>query len=576
MRIDRESDSRLNELWQAIDCRLPVMMTLIEMKTNKTMKTKQLLLGDEALALGAINAGLSGAYAYPGTPSTEILEYVQSDPIARARNIHSHWSSNEKTAVEEALGMSYCGKRAIVSMKHVGMNVAADAFVNSAMTGANGGLLVIAADDPSMHSSQNEQDSRFYADFALMPALEPSDQQEAYDMARYGFELSEKYAIPVMVRLVTRLSHSRAVVEVDEMPMNENELHYPRNPRQWVLMPGISKERYKILLEDNKRFEEASEESPFNKYLPGEDKSLGIVVSGLAWNYLKEVFPDGIPFPTVKISQYPLPRKMLNKLFDECETVIVIEEGQPIIERKLRGALDRGGRIYGKLSGELNLTGELTPDLVKKGIAQLKGEMECLKEMELRESSKVTQPRPPALCQGCGHRDVYAALNAVLEEYEMPKVFGDIGCYTLGFLSPFNAIDTVVDMGASITMAKGAADAGQSPSVAIIGDSTFTHSGMTGLLDAINENSPITVIISDNLTTGMTGGQDSQGTGKLEDICLGLGADPAHVRTIDSLPKNLEQMKALFREEIEYKGLSVIISRRECIQTARRHAGSKK
>lgn len=540
------------------------------------MKTKQLLLGDEALALGAINAGLSGAYAYPGTPSTEILEFVQSNPVARDRKIHSHWSSNEKTAVEEALGMSYCGKRSMVSMKHVGMNVAADAFVNSAMTGANGGMLVIAADDPSMHSSQNEQDSRFYADFALMPALEPADQQEAYDMADYGFRLSERFAIPVMVRLVTRLSHSRAVVEIDCEPAPENKLHYPASPKQWVLMPAISKKRYVQLLKDYEAFEHASEESPFNRYLDASDKSLGIVVSGLAWNYLNETFPDGIPFPTVKISQYPLPKKMLQRLFDECEAIMVIEEGQPLIEKKLRGVLDRTATIYGKLSGELNLTGELTPDLVRAGLAKVKGDLECLKERDLQGESKVTRPRPPALCQGCGHRDVYAALNGVLEEYESPKVFGDIGCYTLGFLSPFNAIDTVVDMGASITMAKGAADAGQHPAVAIIGDSTFTHSGMTGLLDAINENSPITVIISDNLTTGMTGGQDSQGTGKLEEICLGLGADPAHVRTIDSLPKNVEQMKELFREEIEYPGLSVIISRRECIQTARRHAGQKK
>ena len=540
------------------------------------MKTKQLLLGDEALALGAINAGLSGAYAYPGTPSTEILEFVQSNPVARDRKIHSHWSSNEKTAVEEALGMSYCGKRSMVSMKHVGMNVAADAFVNSAMTGANGGMLVIAADDPSMHSSQNEQDSRFYADFALMPALEPADQQEAYDMADYGFRLSERFAIPVMVRLVTRLSHSRAVVETDSEPSPENKLHYPASPKQWVLMPAISKKRYVQLLKDYEAFEHASEESPFNRYLDASDKSLGIVVSGLAWNYLNETFPDGIPFPTVKISQYPLPKKMLQRLFDECEAIMVIEEGQPLIEKKLRGVLDRTATIYGKLSGELNLTGELTPDLVRAGLAKVKGDLECLKERDLQGESKVTRPRPPALCQGCGHRDVYAALNGVLEEYESPKVFGDIGCYTLGFLSPFNAIDTVVDMGASITMAKGAADAGQHPAVAIIGDSTFTHSGMTGLLDAINENSPITVIISDNLTTGMTGGQDSQGTGKLEEICLGLGAAPDHVRTIDSLPKNVEQMKELFREEIEYPGLSVIISRRECIQTARRHAGQKK
>ena len=352
------------------------------------MKTKKLLLGDEALALGAINAGLSGAYAYPGTPSTEILEFVQGNEVARERRIHSHWSSNEKTAVEEALGMSYCGKRAIVSMKHVGMNVAADAYVNSAMTGANGGLLVIAADDPSMHSSQNEQDSRFYADFALMPALEPSDQQEAYDMAEYGFRLSERFAIPVLVRLVTRLSHSRAVVETDTEAAPENELHYPANPRQWVLMPAISKERYKVLLEDNRKFEQASEESPFNRYEDGADKSLGLVVSGLAWNYVKEVFPDGIPFPVVKVSQYPLPKNKIGRLFDECDAVMVIEEGQPLIERKLRGLLDRNGKIYGKLSGELNLTGELTPDLVRAGLAKVKSDLDCLKAAEVHAASQ--------------------------------------------------------------------------------------------------------------------------------------------------------------------------------------------
>ena len=218
------------------------------------MKTKRLLLGDEALALGAINGGLSGAYAYPGTPSTEILEFVQKDPVARARGLHSHWSSNEKTAMEGALGMSYCGKRAITSMKHVGLNVAADPFVNSAMTGANGGLLIISADDPSMHSSQNEQDSRFYADFAMIPLLEPCNQQEAYDMARYGFDLSERCRIPVMVRMVTRLAHSRAVVECDDAPLPENELHYPANPRQWVLMPAVSKVRNRQLIKDQEQF----------------------------------------------------------------------------------------------------------------------------------------------------------------------------------------------------------------------------------------------------------------------------------------------------------------------------------
>lgn len=539
------------------------------------MSTKHLLLGDEALALGAINAGLSGAYAYPGTPSTEILEFVQKHPVTAERKIHSHWSSNEKTAMEEALGMSFCGKRAIVSMKHVGMNVAADPFVNSAMTGANGGLLVIAADDPSMHSSQNEQDSRFYADFAMIPALEPSSQQEAYDMARYGFEISEKLGIPVLIRLVTRLSHSRAVVKVDDKPLPENELHYPANPKQWVLMPAMSKVRNRQLIADQVNFEKSSETSPFNSYSEAHDHRLGIITNGIAYNYLMECFGGECPFPTVKISQYPLPMKMLGRLYDSCDSILILEEGQPFIEQKLLGLNKSGKKIYGKLSGNVIRDGELNPDHVGKAIEKIIPDAKGLIRNSSKEPSDVLAPRPPMLCQGCGHRDVYKALNEALSYYQNAKVFGDIGCYTLGFLKPFNALDTCVDMGASITMAKGAADAGQHPAVAIIGDSTFTHSGMTGLLDAINENSNILVIISDNLTTGMTGGQDSQGTGKIEEICLGLGADPMHVRTIDSLPKNHDEMVKMFREEIDYPGLSVVASRRECIQTARRHATKK-
>lgn len=538
------------------------------------MKTKKLLLGDEALALGAINAGLSGAYAYPGTPSTEILEYIQGSPVARDRRIHSHWSTNEKTAVEEALGMSFCGKRSITAMKHVGLNVAADAFVNSAMTGANGGMIVVSADDPSMHSSQNEQDSRFYAQFAMVPCLEPSTQQEAYDMAAYGFELSERLRIPVMVRMVTRLAHSRAVVEADIEPQPENALKYPENPRQWVLMPVNSRMRYRQLIADNELMEAEAANSPFNRLTPGTDRRIGIITSGIAANYVGECFPGGCPFATLKISQYPLPRTLVAELVDNCDAVVVVEEGQPLIEQSLRGLLDRQLKIHGKLDGTLPRTGELTPDLVAEAFDRLVPGSVAMPE-KVNADSDLVVARPPALCQGCSHRDVYHALNDVLKNYADAKVFGDIGCYTLGWLSPFNAIDTCVDMGASITMAKGAADAGQHPAISIIGDSTFTHSGMTGLLDAINENTPMTVIISDNLTTGMTGGQDSQGTGKLEQICLGLGADPAHVRTIDALPKNHEEMMALFTEEFDYKGLSVIVSRRECIQTARRHAKAK-
>lgn len=539
-----------------------------------TMKTKKLLLGDEAFAQGAIDAGLSGTYAYPGTPSTEITEYIQMHTSPTGENkVHSRWSTNEKTAYEEAIGMSFCGKRAIVCMKHVGLNVAADPFVNSGMTGAHGGMLLAVADDPSMHSSQNEQDSRFYADFALIPCLEPSNQQEAYDMAAYGFDLSERHQIPVMTRFVTRLSHSRGTVEVSEEKRAQNELSYPEDKRRWVLMPVNSKVRYRQLLAQQKDFVKESENSPFNKLIDAADHSLGIITSGIAYNYLMELFPEGCPWPVLKISQYPLPEKQVRELVENTDAVLVIEEGQSLIEKRLRGTLDRGGKVYGKLSGELPADGELNPEVVREAIKAVKGDV--VATPELNAVSQVTVPRPPALCKGCGHRDVYNALNAVLKEYESPKVFGDIGCYTLGWLSPFHALDTCLDMGASITMAKGAADAGQHPSVAIIGDSTFTHSGMTGLLDAINENTPMTVIISDNLTTGMTGGQDSQGTGKLEDICRGLGADPAHVRTIDSMPTHIDDMKALFKEEIDYPGLSVIVSRRECIQTARRHATKK-
>lgn len=539
------------------------------------MKLKKLLLGDEALALGAINAGLSGAYGYPGTPSTEIMEYVQANVLAKERGIHSHWSANEKTAYEEALGMSYAGKRSMVTMKHVGLNACADAFVNSGMTGANGGMLVAVADDPSMHSSQNEQDSRFYGDFAFIPVLEPCDQQEAYEMADYGFNLSEQFGLPVMIRLVTRLSHSRATVEVEDTAIHQNGIKFPSEGKRWVLMPANSRRRYAELLKINEQLEQNSETSPYNVYTPGSDRSLGIVVSGIAYNYLMELFPEGCPFPMVRISQYPLPKAKLRALAESCDQLLVIEEGQPFIEKALRGVFDNALPLHGKLDGTVVRTGELNPDHVRDALLSLKPELEILKMEEPRANSEVTVPRPPSLCKGCGHRDVFGALNDALAEYPNARIFGDIGCYTLGYLSPFNALHTVLDMGASITMAKGASEAGVHPAVAVIGDSTFTHSGLAGLLDAVNEDSDILVIISDNLTTGMTGGQDSQGTGKIEEICLGLGVSAEHLHTIDSLPKNHDNMVDLFKSAIDHRGLSVVVSRRECIQTARRHGAHR-
>ena len=528
------------------------------------MADKKLLLGDEALALGALHAGLTGVYAYPGTPSTEITEYIQGSAFARERKVHCDWSCNEKTAMEGALGMSYAGKRALVCFKHVGLNVCADPFMGSATTGANGGLVIASCDDPSMHSSQNEQDSRFYGSFAMMPVFEPSNQQEVYEMTRAAFDYSEAKGIPVLLRMTTRLSHSRAVVESWESVREQNQMHFPERPRQWVTLPVNARERNRQLIKDYAGFEEDAAISRFNLLEDGPDRRMGVIACGLAWNYLMENYPDGCPFPVLKVSQYPFPRRLARELAAKVDSLLVLEEGQPLVEERLKGVFDTPIPVHGRLDGALPRDGELTPDAVRAALG--------LPERPQFAASEIVVPRPPALCQGCGHRDFYTALNQVLKDYEGARVFGDIGCYTLGWMPPFSALHTCVEMGASLTMAQGAAYSGVWPSVAVIGDSTFTHSGMTGLLDAVNTNADVTLCISDNLTTGMTGGQDSAGTGRLEAICAGIGVDPAHIRTIVPLPKNYPDMEKTIREELEYHGVSVIICRRECIQTAKRHA----
>ena len=524
---------------------------------------KRLLLGDEAIALGAIHAGISGVYAYPGTPSTEITEFIQ----ANATDVRSRWCTNEKTAMEAALGMSYAGKRALVCMKHVGMNVAADAFVNSAITGSNGGLVVLAADDPSMHSSQNEQDSRFYGKFAMIPILEPSSQQEAYDIMPYAFALSEQMRLPVLMRVVTRLAHSRAGVEI-ATPMAQNQLNPDNERTHWVLLPGNARRQYASLVEKQAQLLKLAEESPYNKLSATERAPLGVVACGIAYNYVMENDPARLGVPVLKVSQYPLPEAAVKALAAQCDALLIAEDGQPVVEEQIKALLGTDYAVKGRLTGDLPRMGELTPDNVGAALG-------VVMEQSFTTAENVV-PRPPALCQGCGHRDVYDALNRVAKEYADARIFGDIGCYTLGALPPFRAIDSCVDMGASITMAKGAADAGVHPAIAVIGDSTFTHSGMTGLLDAVNDNSRITIVISDNLTTAMTGGQDSAGTNKFEAICLGLGVDPAHVRVVVPLPKNMEEITRIIREEIEYEGVSVIIPRRECIQTLNRKLRKKR
>ncbi len=526
-----------------------------------------LLLGDEAIAQAGIDAGMSGVYAYPGTPSTEITEYVRSSKEAHELGIVAKWCANEKTAAETALGMSYAGKRTMTCMKHVGLNVAADPFINSALTGTNGGLLFVVADDPSMHSSQNEQDSRFFGKFALLPILEPSNQQEAYDMVFEGFDLSERYKVPVMIRITTRLAHSRSGV-VRKTSRKQNKLRLPESPLQFVLLPAVARKKYNTLLNTIGSFETEALSSPFNSFKDGHDKSMGIIACGLAYNYLMENYPDrNPPFPVLKICQYPAPAELFRDIHDHCESILVLEEGFPMIEELLKGLLASGKKIRGRLDGTIPRAGELNPTIVAEALG--------FPRQTITPIPSLVVPRPPSLCKGCPHIDSFLGLNEAIESYGKGRVFSDIGCYTLAALPPYESIYSCVDMGASITMAKGAADAGLKPAVAVIGDSTFTHSGITGLLDAVNDHSTITVIILDNATTAMTGGQPSAALNRIEAICKGVGVEENHIRVMKPLRKQHEYNTQILKEELEYDGVSVIIARRECIQTLNKRMREK-
>ena len=529
------------------------------------------LLGDEAVALGAIHAGLSGAFSYPGTPATEIFEFVHREwkdgPPAAEGGIHHCWSANEKVAYEEALGMSYIGRRALVSFKHVGLNVAADAFMNSAVTGVDGGFVVVSADDPGMHSSQNEQDSRVFANFALIPCLEPCSGQEAYDMTREAFELSEKWKLPIMLRMVTRLAHSRSGVSVGERQA-ANPLKIAEDPAHWTLLPANARRLYKALTEKQAELQGWSEGSRWNSlHLNPAGGRVGVIASGVAVNYLRENFAAGEPPPSyLKIGAYPIPVALIEQLLETVDEVIVLEDGYPHIEQALKGLLDkpRGKIVHGRLDDTVPRTGELNPDNVRAALGLAPRPRQSPPALQL-------PTRPPKLCDGCPHIDTYLAIKVILEENPTARVFSDIGCYTLSFQPPFEACHSTVDMGASISMASGAAAGGMHPVLATIGDSTFVHSGMTPLVGAAKQNLNMTVFILDNGTTGMTGGQDSIANGsKLVELVKGLGVDPAHVHTVVPHRKNHQANVELFKREVAHPGLSVIIPVRECIQTAKK------
>ncbi|MGP1587175.1 MAG: thiamine pyrophosphate-dependent enzyme [Treponemataceae bacterium] len=546
------------------------------------------LLGDEALALGAIHAGLSAAFGYPGTPSTEIMEYLiekyenEGGPV-------SQWCSNEKTAYESALGASFAGKRTIVTMKHVGLNACADAFMNSSLLGINGGLVVCVADDPGMHSSQGEQDSRFYSDFAMIPVFEPTTQQEAYCMIFDAFELSEKLKVPVMMRMVTRLAHSRAVVH----PYDESR-HIKQNEKQkadrmeWMLIPALSRKNYNKMIEKQDDMLSYVNSTEWNKLnLNPKNTDLAIVTSGLGLNYYLENLEDfeklcsskGLP-STLHIGAYPLPKELLLKIAGSAKKILVIEEGMPFVEKQLRGILPQQNEVIGKYTGDLPRAGELNPDTVRAALnlAPHKTVKTNADESLLQVCSSLAG-RPPQLCKGCPHADSYTSVNMAVKALKEKDgennvcIMADIGCNSLGAAAPFNTLEAIVCMGASIGMARGASQAGIKNSIGIIGDSTFYHSGMTNLVDAISTKTPVTIIILDNSIVAMTGCQQTiLPSSRLKPLLLGLGVEEEHLHVLAADPRHIEENAMVIEKECSYRGVSVIVMVRECLESLRLRA----
>jgi len=526
----------------------------------------RVLLGDEAVAQGALDAGITAVYGYPGTPSTEIIEYLLAG-VRKSGRPKGGWCVNEKTAYEAALGVSMAGRRALVTMKHVGLNVAADPFINSAIVHMSGGLVLAVADDPGMHSSQNEQDSRYLADFAHTLMLEPSDQQESYEMTREGFELSERFHIPVMLRLVTRLAHSRTSVRLAP-PREENPVHKSIERSAWILLPANARRLWRGLLDRQKDLAAYSESCPWNRLeLSPSDRGLGVITTGIARNYYLENLEDlGYRPSHLHIGAYPFPVAKIRALAEFVDRIIVLEEGYPYVERWVRGILPQRPVVRGKLSGTLPRDGELTPDTVRRALG--------LSAHEPIQVEGITLPgRPPQLCQGCPHRDSYDALKIALAGFPNSVVASDIGCYTLGALPPYQVIESCVCMGASIGMARGASAAGIRPALAIIGDSTFLHSGITGLIDAVAEDADMTVVILDNQAIAMTGAQPTAiPSSSLETLVLGTGVRPEHFHVVEAHPKKVQVLADVLRKEMAHHGLSVVIAVRTCVPAKKRFA----
>ena len=518
---------------------------------------KKLLLGDFAVARGAWEAGVSVAAAYPGTPSTEITE-----ELARYDDVYSEWSPNEKVALEVGIGASIRGVRAIVSMKHVGLNVACDPLFTASYTGVNGGLVIAVADDPSVFSSQNEQDTRLTAVSAQVPVLEPSDSMEAKEFAKLAFELSERYDTPIILRLTTRVAHSQSLVELGERVVPAAK-PYERNIAKYVMMPANARVKHTVVEERMQKMSQDANALPINRIEEGS-KDLGIICSGGVYEYVKEALPEA---SVLKLGMvYPLPYDLIKKFAGSVKRCIVAEELAPHIETlvKAQGIAVEGKNIFPRC-------GEFSANLIRRCV---------LGQQSAAEPANVPA-RPPVLCAGCPHRGVFYVLSKL-----KLNVLGDIGCYTLGAVPPLGSMDAVVCMGASIGMAIGfdkADPEAHKHSVAVIGDSTFIHSGITGLIDAVYNKAKITVIILDNRTTGMTGHQNHPATGKtikneptyeldLAEVCRAVGVP--NVRTVD--PADLAATEAAVREEVAKDEVSVIIAKRPCaLLTKRLYNGFK-
>jgi indolepyruvate ferredoxin oxidoreductase alpha subunit len=528
-----------------------------EPAVDEAVATRQLLSGNEAIARGAVESGIRVATGYPGTPSTEILE-----TLARIDTQgYIAWSPNEKVALDVGVGGALAGSRTLVTMKHVGVNVAADTLMSVAYTGVQAALVIVSADDPGVHSSQNEQDNRIYARFAAIPLLEPADSQEAKDFVRHACEISERFDTPVILRSTTRLSHAKGMVKLGDV-VEAPAKTYQRDLSKYVLVPSNARVRHEKVLERLTQLEEFSEQTPLNRWEKGS-RALGVITSGVSYQYVKEVVPEA---SVLKLGfTYPPPMQMIRKFAGSVDRLFVVEELEPVLEDQCRA---KGITVEGKAF--FSRLGELTPERVRDGF-QKAGVLPSPPPKPPECNLPVTQNlfRPPALCPGCPHTIPYLVLKKM-----NALVVGDIGCYTLAVYEPLAAMETTLAMGSSIGMAIGLQKGGATsrPVVATIGDSTFFHSGIPPLVDALYNGARITVLILDNHTTAMTGGQDHPGTGRnlrgeisrtieIAKVCKALGAE--FVQTVD--PYDVPAVSRALKAAVNHDGVSVVVTNRPCV-----------